>query len=255
MINDTIFSKEYMHYISLGYNCYVASDLEKLGLRDSAYPFDWIKSDWTSVEFFIRTNFENFLIYDNLYQHKNSLSAYIDKVYNIDFLHDFDKKHSLKKQLDKVRNKYMRRAARFYESAKSPTLFIRYIRNENELEYLKKNYSSVIELLKSFCADNDIVFICSDVFTRDEAYIPNMVLVKKMEEQEFIDNPIMLSEELTALLKDKNYPDREKNLTFLKEKEKRKESERNVQSSSLQRRIKRAYERRFLTDYVHSKQC
>ena len=157
-------------------------------------------------------------------------------------------KEGLDKKLDEIKQEVLR----VLGSQKDSTQIIR---NENELEYLKKNYSSVIKLLRSFCADNDIVFICSDVFTRDEAYIPNMVLVKKREEQEFIDNPIMLSEELTALLKDKNYPDREKNLTFLKEKEKRKESERNVQSSALQRRIKRAYERRFLTDYVHSKQC
>lgn len=33
--------KNYKNYISLGYFCEVAQDLEKLGLRNQSSPFDW----------------------------------------------------------------------------------------------------------------------------------------------------------------------------------------------------------------------
>jgi len=38
-----------MHYISLGYFCSIAMDLEKLGLRTESSPFDWLISDFEGV--------------------------------------------------------------------------------------------------------------------------------------------------------------------------------------------------------------
>lgn len=35
----------YQNYISLGYFCGVAQDLEKLGLRNTSSPFDWCITD------------------------------------------------------------------------------------------------------------------------------------------------------------------------------------------------------------------
>lgn len=38
-----------MNYISLGYFCSIAMDLEKLGLRNESLPFDWVISDFEGV--------------------------------------------------------------------------------------------------------------------------------------------------------------------------------------------------------------
>ena len=38
-----------MKYISLGYFCSIAIDLEKLGLRTESSPFDWVISDFEGV--------------------------------------------------------------------------------------------------------------------------------------------------------------------------------------------------------------
>ena len=38
-------NKEYKHFISLGYFCSVAMELERFGLRSESGPFDWVISD------------------------------------------------------------------------------------------------------------------------------------------------------------------------------------------------------------------
>lgn len=60
--------KVYRHYISLGYFCEVARDLEKLGLRDYSSPFDWGISCFKNVIEAIDYEFEGFLDYANLSQ-------------------------------------------------------------------------------------------------------------------------------------------------------------------------------------------
>ena len=46
-----------MNYISLGYFCSVASELERYGLRGESYPFDWVISDFGGVVEAIQNNF------------------------------------------------------------------------------------------------------------------------------------------------------------------------------------------------------
>lgn len=45
-IKDNIFETNYKHVISLGFFCSVALELERKGLRDASYPFDWLISDF-----------------------------------------------------------------------------------------------------------------------------------------------------------------------------------------------------------------
>ena len=40
---------EFKNYISLGYFCEVAKDLERLGLRNQSSPFDWVISYFPKV--------------------------------------------------------------------------------------------------------------------------------------------------------------------------------------------------------------
>lgn len=50
-----------MHYISLGYFCSIAMELERLGLRSESSPFDWLISDFEGVIHAIENHFEDFL--------------------------------------------------------------------------------------------------------------------------------------------------------------------------------------------------
>ncbi len=55
-------NKIYKNIMSLGYFCGVARELERVGLRNASYPFDWIIStDFKQVIKLIENNFENFL--------------------------------------------------------------------------------------------------------------------------------------------------------------------------------------------------
>ena len=55
--------KEYTNYVSLGYFCSIAQDLEKLGLRNFSSPFDWGISSFSDVISAIDNKFDNFMDY------------------------------------------------------------------------------------------------------------------------------------------------------------------------------------------------
>ena len=58
----------FKHIISLGHFCGVAQELERLGLRDASYPFDWLITKREPLHRLINNHFDGFLEYDNLYQ-------------------------------------------------------------------------------------------------------------------------------------------------------------------------------------------
>lgn len=155
--------KQYKNYISLGYFCSVALELERMGLRSTSSPFDWIISNYEGVINAIQNHFEDFLSYENLLQSESVHKRYFDEKYRMWFFHDFDQYHSLKSQLPSVKAKYLRRIYRFYEDIKEPTLFVRYISDETEeeLEYIKKNHTKIKDLLKSFNQENDVLYIAN----------------------------------------------------------------------------------------------
>lgn len=126
--------KQYKNFISLGYFCSVALELEKIGLRSTSSPFDWVISNYEGVINAIQNHFEDFLSYDHLLQSESIRKRYFDEKYRMWFFHDFDQYHSLKAQLPDVKAKYLRRIDRFYEDIKQPTLFVRYISDETEEE-------------------------------------------------------------------------------------------------------------------------
>ena len=101
------------HYISLGYFCSVASELEYLGLRNESSPFDWLISDFEGVVMSIQNNFEDFLGYDYLVQNRQCPAYYLNTKYKMQFFHDFSSYKSLQKQLPLVQKKYQRRINRF----------------------------------------------------------------------------------------------------------------------------------------------
>ena len=156
----------YENFISLGYYCDVAKDLEELGLRSASAPFDWVISDLRGVILAIDNNFNDFMNLELLSQSINDRSHYFDPVYNVFFFHDFSKYKSLEAQYVYVKEKYERRIKRFYEKIQTPTLFIRYISNEVkendksiELSWIEENYDHILRVLRKYNANNDIVFI------------------------------------------------------------------------------------------------
>lgn len=53
-------------FISLGAACMTAASMEKYGLRDGSYPFDWVVSQLYGVFHFLENDFEDFLCRENL---------------------------------------------------------------------------------------------------------------------------------------------------------------------------------------------
>lgn len=184
----------FKNFISLGFFCSIATDLAKLGLRHASYPFDWTLSNFRSVISLIENHFDGFLNYENLSQDKDEPSYYYDCENKIWFYHDFSAYKPLKEQLSKVQEKYLRRISRFYKTISEPTLFIRYIDSESDEEflYIKKNYSSIIKVLKFFNPKNEIIFI-----THKKQYIlPNCYYVEKPKDDSVNRNPLFADNEL-----------------------------------------------------------
>ena len=67
----TLQQKKYKHFVSLGYFCSIAMDLDSFGLRDESLPFDWIISDsFACIIESIKNRFSAFLDYSQFYQSK-----------------------------------------------------------------------------------------------------------------------------------------------------------------------------------------
>lgn len=152
---------KFENVISLGFFCSVALEIERIGFRNFSLPFDWlITADFSKVLELVDNKFNDFLIFDNLYQESDiDPRYYYDCVNKIHFYHDFNEFQPLCEQFDSVKNKYNRRIAKFYTAIKSPTLFIRYITGKEECKFIDENYDSILNRIKSFNKDNYIIFV------------------------------------------------------------------------------------------------
>ena len=97
----------YKHVISLGWFCSVAEEIEKLGLRSASYPFDWILTDWKTVEEIMKGEFADYLKSDKLIQ-----DAEVSNMYHhsdrkcLVYVHDIDPYENYEKQIEKAQMKY-----------------------------------------------------------------------------------------------------------------------------------------------------
>ena len=152
---------KFENIISLGFFCSCASELERIGLRKASYPFDWLISPLPSVISLMNNQFEGFLDYDLLEQNISKPAWYRNKKYNIQFFHDFNKYHSLSSQIKKMQKKYERRIVRFYESIQLPTLFLRYVSCQQEIDYIEENANYISSYIKEFNTQNHIIYIAN----------------------------------------------------------------------------------------------
>ena len=144
--------------VSLGFFCGVAQEIERLGLRSKSMPFDWvITTSFPCVLNIIESRFSNYVGTPH-YVEMDSNRADNDE-YQIQFFHDFKRPASIENQLQSVVEKYERRSNYFLNAIKQPTLFIRYIINQEEYEWIKNNKDRIDSVLNTSNAENEIVFI------------------------------------------------------------------------------------------------
>lgn len=247
-------NREFRYIISLGYFCSVAQELKRLGLRDASYPFDWVIADFSGVMEAIENGFQSWLAYDCLSQWQDYPQYYRNSLYNVDFYHDFSKYKSLKKQIKSVEEKYQRRIARFYNSIRFPTLFIRYIsdevRNQDgksvELQWIEDNYDRIVDLLRSYNENNSIIFIGNEGMQSEKIYIFNVAVD---DNGCAAKRPVDKSEELSGFLTALNYPGKQENLQKYDEKQMARLFKRIVGKAEYFVR------KTFCRVYVHEKRC
>lgn len=218
---------KFNNFISLGYFCEVAEDLEKMGLRNTSSPFDWCITDFSKNIELIENRFDDFMAYDNLAQSVEDRDHYEDTKYNDFFFHDFTKYKSLSDQYDMVKAKYDRRIKRFLKNIESATLFIRYISNEQkdsngrstELEWIENNGDYIDKVLKSYNPNNQIIFI-GDLETRSNKIKVYNVMVD--DGDTVSRSPIYNNSELYSIMKRYHIQNQDYNKAryILKQKEK-----------------------------------
>lgn len=118
----------------------------------------------------LTTHFEGFFNEDAFFQCATEPRYYCNKEYNIYMYHDFDAYTPLHRQMKSFRDKYTRRIERLYNNMLEPTLFIRYISDEDvdstgksiELKKIEKDYEHLIWFIKQFNEQNDIMWIANE---------------------------------------------------------------------------------------------
>lgn len=150
------------HVISLGWFCSPALEIRRIGLRDASYPFDWLLTHDFSVIINLIEKKRYIKFYNNeMLQYESDTSKWYNREYLISIFHDFDKYKKMEDQLVAVNEKYFRRMTRFYERIIEPTLFLRYVKDEDEALYVSKHEREIINIFKGENEANEIVFIAN----------------------------------------------------------------------------------------------
>lgn len=209
--------------ISLGHFCSPALELRDLGIRKASYPFDWLVTPDTEVVIkLIENGFEGFLLKENMYQIIEYPMRYRDIKCNIDFYHDFSILQAFEKQYEEVFKKYERRIKRFYNDIAKPTLFLRYISCQRDMEYVSKNYDYINSVIKKYSVNNHILFIANNDIVMDNTDIDIFFVDKDVNDtvcRKFIQNNENIKEYIFSKVnveEVKNTSKRKKKFTFSK---------------------------------------
>jgi hypothetical protein len=166
-------------YISLGCDCSVSYQLNELGLRTSAMPFDWMSiTNLDRLQRILENDFENFTNFeyytfteqsdkfnyeknDTLTSNMVSLVKMVHNVYKFTLPHEHYNKLF---NIDIFQSKYSRRIERFRNIVRDETqhkIFIR-LSNTKEIKNIQKLEKS---LLNYGCNNFQIKFINMDNYT------------------------------------------------------------------------------------------
>jgi hypothetical protein len=230
-------------------------DLEKLGLRDASFPFDWCITSFQKNIELIENKFKDFMNFDNLAQSTNHRQHYLDTKYDFFFFHDFSKYKPLNDQLYMVRKKYLRRINRLFERMKEPTLFFRYISNEEknrdgksiELIWIEENYDYINTVIKKYNKNNEIIFISDLTLTSHLIKIHNV----DIDKDDIVSrSPLINSIDLYSSLCQINRNDIHENKLMFYKKSKRKTGF----FYKLSRKLRIIYKDLFYKVYIHFNQ-
>ena len=135
------------------------AELQRYGLRDASYPFDWNISLVEPTFAMLESSFEGFLQLDDL---RLESDCVCDTESGILLYNDFDLARPISEQYELVREKYARRIERFRQAIQQPTLFVRYMTNPEEFGYLNENMDVFLAVLRRTNPLNDLLLIRND---------------------------------------------------------------------------------------------
>jgi len=146
-------------YISLGNTCAIAKQLQNVGLRNQAFPFDWCKVSIKQINKVLENkfiNFSNLNIYKYSTNHKmlthNSGSYLLKNSYNILFAHELY--YISLFNLDMLKNKIDKRIVNFQNAYNKN---IRFIIQNNYINLYEIN--NLIKQLKQYFTKFIIIYI------------------------------------------------------------------------------------------------
>lgn len=204
---------KYKYAISLGFCCWVAMDLRRYGLRSFSSPFDFIKSfSFENVIGLINNKFQSFIDPQYLLICEEDSRKFINTKVKLRFVHELRKGDILEKKLPELTEKYERRIERFFSAISEPTLFFRYLYDQDDYDWTEKNIEFVMSTLKSFNQDNNIIFI------GEEEIIENQLMIYKVKKDRphIATDPIDKNRDLREIISKGiiNEADRSLNLEF-----------------------------------------
>lgn len=151
----------FRHVISLGFFCGAAQEIERYGLRDGSYPLDWVICGIDQTLGLLEADFDGFLRIENLARDVEFPYVVRDGSWGIDLYHDFAVDVSIGEQHEAVAAKYLRRIERFRAAVREPTLFVRYVANLDEHQYLNENLDRLRSLIKGWNTESQLVLVAN----------------------------------------------------------------------------------------------
>ena len=122
-------------FVSLGSNCTTAGMFRHFGMRNIAFPFDWIVSlDNEQFVELLNEDFNDFLNPDFLIMHPLRYGPLVHSHYHVEFSHDWDASYWMNKELiqegqDRLNSKFKKRISRFKDlnKYKGTVVFVRLV--------------------------------------------------------------------------------------------------------------------------------
>lgn len=165
-----------VEYIPIGMYCKIAVTLRKKGLRNNAYPFDWMLTPMESVYKLCKHGFDGFLNdiwmgekvhqvyvndrdagYDRI---EDYIYPVIDTTYNINLPHSYRGKDQ--ESINKVRKTFERRINRFYHTISNTDIQKKFVYqfsspNEGQIKWYQE--SGAINFKSSFVHKNSEIYL------------------------------------------------------------------------------------------------
>ena len=149
--------KHYENCISLGWFCGTASAMSRLGLRSYSGPFDWYFSDYSGVLAQIENDFNDFMNKKNITISKDNSKTFEDIKYNFTYIHDV--KQNFDDEYEMIKSKYAKRIKIFKDMSSLPTVFLRTVRNNEEIHFINKHWEYAEKLIKKYNSTNIIIYV------------------------------------------------------------------------------------------------